>query len=105
MVAYKPSAVDQVKAWFFPIVLTIFATYIWQDIKEIKSDVKALMQQSSIDKTRIDNLERQVFLRGAIQHSVPAKTPSTPANNDMVLVCNGLCLDGRNKKVFETESV
>lgn len=104
MVARKSSALEQIKAWFFPILLSIFGTYIWQDIREIKSDVKALMQQSSIDKTRIDNLERQVFSRGAIVPE-PHRNPPTLPNNDMVLICNGLCTDGRNKKVFETESV
>lgn len=34
---------------------------IWNDVNEIKSDVKALMAQSNIDKTRIDALERQVY--------------------------------------------
>ena len=104
MVARKLSAVEQIKAWLFPILLSIFATYIWQDIREIKSDVKALMQQSNIDKTRIDNLERHVFSRGVVIPK-PAKNLPTIPNGDMMLVCNGLCIDGRNKRVFETESV
>lgn len=34
---------------------------IWHDVNEIKADVKALMAQSNIDKTRIDNLERMIY--------------------------------------------
>jgi len=104
MVTQKSKSVDQVKAWLFPVLLTVFGAYIWQDIKEIKSDVKQLMQQSSIDKTRIDNLERQVFSRGAVIPVLPTNPPAIP-NNDMVLICSGLSTDGRNKKVFEIESV
>lgn len=33
---------------------------IWRDISELRSDVKSLLAQSNIDKTRIDNLERDV---------------------------------------------
>ena len=38
---------------------------IWNDVNEIKADVKALMAQSNIDKTRIDNLERNVYKTSA----------------------------------------
>jgi hypothetical protein len=34
---------------------------IKDDVAEVKADVKALMVQSSVDKTRIDNLEREVY--------------------------------------------
>lgn len=105
MVKQATLTIDHVKAWLFPVLLTVFGAYIWQDIKEIKSDVKALMQQSSIDKTRIDNLERQVFSRGSLTPQQPKNLPTAPQNTDMILVCNGLCIDGRNKKVFETELV
>jgi hypothetical protein len=54
-------SVAQIKAWLFPSVITILAGIIWNDVKEIKGDVKALMAQSNIDKTRIDNLERVIF--------------------------------------------
>ena len=33
---------------------------IWRDISELRSDVKALLAQSNIDKTRIDNLTNDV---------------------------------------------
>lgn len=54
-------ATEKIKAWMFPGLITILATMLWYDIREIKQDVKALMAQTNIDKTRIDNLEREVF--------------------------------------------
>jgi hypothetical protein len=53
--------IEAFKVWIFPSLVSILAMMIWNDVSEIKSDVKALMAQSNIDKTRIDNLERNVF--------------------------------------------
>lgn len=64
--------VAQIKAWLFPAVITVLAGIIWNDVKEIKSDVKALMAQSNIDKTRIDNLERVIF-QGKPSSNVPTR--------------------------------
>lgn len=55
------STVDKVKLWVFPTLVSLIGLVIWQEIKEIKSDVKALLAQSNIDKTRIDNLERELY--------------------------------------------
>ena len=54
-------AVNAFKVWIFPSLASAMALLIWNDVNEIKGDVKALMAQSNIDKTRIDNLERVVF--------------------------------------------
>lgn len=54
-------SVAQIKAWLFPSLITILAGIIWNDVQEIKGDVKSLMAQSNIDKTRIDNLERVIY--------------------------------------------
>jgi hypothetical protein len=70
--------VDRIKLWAFPGVISILAAIIWQDVKEIKSDVKELIAQSAIDKTRIDNLEREVF-GNKMSASLPeAPSPSIP---------------------------
>jgi hypothetical protein len=61
---------SQFKSWIFPGLVTILGMMIWNDVTEIKKDVKALMLQSSVDKTRIDNLERQVY-----KHTVTYKVP------------------------------
>ena len=64
--------VAQIKAWLFPSIITVLAGIIWNDVQEIKSDIKLLMAQSNIDKTRIDNLERLVY-KATPTSSVPIK--------------------------------
>lgn len=59
--APKNDSFQAFKNWIFPGLVSILGMLIWQDVSEIKSDVKALMAQSNIDKTRIDNLERVVY--------------------------------------------
>lgn len=54
-------SIAQIKTWLFPSIITILAAIIWNDVKEIKNDVKSLMAQSNIDKTRINNLERLIY--------------------------------------------
>lgn len=55
------TVVSSFKIWLFPTMVSIIGVLIWQEISEIKSDVKALLAQSNIDKTRIDNLERVLY--------------------------------------------
>lgn len=57
----RPDPTAAIKTWLFPILMSGFAGLIWQDVTEIKADVKLLMAQSNIDKTRIDALERAVY--------------------------------------------
>lgn len=68
------STITAFKVWIFPSLVSIIALLIWNDVNEIKADVKALMAQSNIDKTRIDNLERQIFKTSS---SLPIKAPVT----------------------------
>jgi hypothetical protein len=58
--AQKNSVLNTVKLYFFPSIVTVISMMIWRDINELRSDVKSLLAQSNIDKTRIDNLERDV---------------------------------------------
>ena len=60
------------KVWIFPTLVSLVSLLIWNDVNEIKSDVKLLMAQSNVDKTRIDNLERQMFKA--------ANAPEAPSN-------------------------
>jgi hypothetical protein len=60
MIKENPS-IAAFKVWVFPTLVSLVSLLIWNDVNEIKSDVKLLMAQSNIDKTRIDNLERQLF--------------------------------------------
>jgi hypothetical protein len=68
------SAIVAFKVWIFPSLVSLLGLMIWHDVNEVKADVKALMAQSNIDKTRIDNLERLIYKKTA---SVPFDLPST----------------------------
>lgn len=71
-------SVRSLKVWIFPTLVSLVSLLIWNDVQEIKSDVKALMAQSYIDKTRIDNLERVVYEKRIETTSAnvpPTKTP------------------------------
>ncbi len=64
----QSSVIAEIKNWLFPGIVTIIGIFagmtlkdIKDDLSEVKSDVKALMAQSNVDKTRIDNLERQLY--------------------------------------------
>lgn len=54
------TAMQSFKAYLFPTLVSIISAMIWYDVTEIKQDVKQLMAQSNIDKTRIDNLEKRL---------------------------------------------
>lgn len=81
MVKKDSPAIEAFKLWVFPSLVSILAMMIWNDVNEIKADVKQLMAQSNIDKTRIDNLERQVYRSTA---SYPAQVPPVPTVREIV---------------------
>ena len=83
------STMDKIKVWAFPGMMSVLAAIIWQDVKEIKSDTKALLAQSMIDKTRIDNLEREVFGKKALNYKMPIKKPNEiprPKFTELIMV-------------------
>jgi hypothetical protein len=80
MIKKESAALEAFKIWIFPSLVSILAMMIWNDVSEIKADVKQLMAQSNIDKTRIDNLERQVFKSA----SYPAQIPPVPTVREVV---------------------
>lgn len=76
----KNDPINIIKSWLFPGVVTVLATVIWMDVTELKNDVKELLAQSNIDKTRIDGLEKQIdLINETILHNLPAQ-PSKPIN-------------------------
>jgi len=87
--------VAQIKAWLFPSVITLLAGIIWNDVQEIKADIKQLMAQSNIDKTRIDNLERLVYKNGT--------SSNYPTNNRKEVVNELLVAIIPNNKDIEIE--
>jgi hypothetical protein len=84
---------DKVKLWLFPVVVTVLASVIYKEILEVRSDVKQLLAQSNIDKTRIELLEKQVqmlnqavFFKKGIANNIPApnetKVITIPAKHE-----------------------
>ena len=63
-------AITAFKIWIFPGLVSIMGMMIWHEVSEIKSDVKLLLAQMNVDKTRIDNLERQIY-KTASSTSIP----------------------------------
>lgn len=90
------SSIQAFKVWIFPSLVSIVSLLIWNDVNEIKADVKALMAQSNIDKTRIDNLERVVYKTAA---SFPNSVPITP------IVFRNVATLPNNKFNIENEKV
>ena len=68
-------AIVAFKVWIFPSLVSLLGLLIWHDVNEVKADVKALMAQSNIDKTRIDNLERIVFKATTSAPVAPIEEP------------------------------
>lgn len=95
-------AIASFKVWVFPTLIGIIATIIWNDVKEIKSDVKLLMAQSNIDKTRIDHLEKEIedIKKNSelkLAGSDPAKLPDDSEENGFIFN-KDLFVDNRHKK-------
>ena len=86
--------IQTIKAWAFPTLLSVLAMMIWNDVNEIKADVKALMAQSAIDKTRIDNLERIIYKKEA---SLPVDRPNKE------LVFESFAILPSNRKTIKNE--
>lgn len=53
---------NQIKLWLFPALVSILAGIIYKEVLEIRADVKMLLAQSNIDKTKIEQLQKQVEL-------------------------------------------
>ena len=56
----KTSVMNGIKVYLFPTLVTILAMMIWHDVTELRSDVKSLLAQSNVDKTKIEILEKDV---------------------------------------------
>jgi hypothetical protein len=56
----KNSVANAIKIYLFPSLVSVLAIMIWRDVTELRSDVKSLLAQSNVDKTRIDNLTNDV---------------------------------------------
>jgi hypothetical protein len=72
------TVLDKFKLWLFPALVSILATVIYREVLEIRSDVKQLLAQSNVDKTKIELLEQQVktlntavFMQGKSTSALP----------------------------------
>jgi hypothetical protein len=97
MVKKESTALETFKIWIFPSLVSILAMMIWNDVNEIKADLKKLMAQSNIDKTRIDNLERIVYKTSS---SYPSQTPPLPRAEGIVAVLPNKEIEITNEKVL-----
>ena len=89
-----------IKLWIFPSLVSLVALLIWSDVNEIKSDVKMLMAQSNVDKTRIDNLERVVYKTAT---SFPASIPiETAVFREMAILPNNKLNIKNEKDLFRS---
>ena len=60
---------------------------IWNDVREMRTDMKQLIQQVAEDKVRIDNLERAVYHKSAFKVPFPpSELPRLPYRHEMVAV-------------------
>jgi hypothetical protein len=74
---------DKIKLYLFPGLASLLGLLIWtavndvkQELKAVREDMKILMAQSNIDKTRIDNLERVVYNGNLTTNRLPEKKPA-----------------------------
>lgn len=73
----KNSVGNALKIYFFPSLVTMLAMLIWRDVSELRSDVKALLAQSNVDKTEIQNLRRDVDMLNRQIFKMPATVAQT----------------------------
>ena len=99
----KGDSVQAVKTWLFPAIVTVLSTIIWMDVTELKNDVKQLLAQSNVDKTRIDNLQRQVDLLNARTMQLPVN--DNPGEPKPVSYVPGkeIILSDRKRKVSKSQ--
>jgi hypothetical protein len=82
MTKQNEAVVNTVRTWIFPGLAALVGAMMWSTLNEIRSDLKTLMSQSAIDKTRIDNLERAVFggKSGNTNFPTDRRLPEPPYN-------------------------
>lgn len=95
----EKSILTTVKVWLFPTVITVMSYMLYDDIKEIKSDVKKLLTQSASDHTEIENLKQNVTnLNNKVFVMTPVKDKSEfPINVDFIKTPVALIHDDSNK--------
>lgn len=96
----EKNVINTVKNWLFPSVLSVLAIILYDDIKEIKTDVKRLLAQSAADHVEINNLKQQVnYLNNKVFVNIPLNDiPSVPDSSYSRLVATIINNDETKKK-------
>jgi len=77
--------INAIKAYAFPTLLSLVSLMVYNDMQEVKSDIKALLAQSSEDKVRIDYLEKELLeLRRQKVMTLPSNDNDEPSKNQQV---------------------
>jgi exoribonuclease R len=96
----EKSVMNTVKVWLFPTVISILALMLYDDIKEIKSDVKQLLAQSASDHAEIMNLKNQVekLNNKVFATNFPENSPKVPLYpEDTIRITMALVQDDSNR--------
>lgn len=94
----EKTTIDYLKAYAFPGVLSVLTMIVYNDIQEVKSDVKSLLAQANADRVKIDYLEKEVEnLRKSktVLYSKPAENNNIP-NQQQPLIQSYAVLPGKD---------
>jgi hypothetical protein len=82
----EKNTINNIKTWLFPSIVAILGWMIKSDISEMKSDVKSLLAQSNIDKTKIEHLESDVQALNKAVFKISHSTPHSSKEKDSSVV-------------------
>ena len=54
------TTIEKIKAWAAPILFSSVTYLLWQDISEMKSDVKKILSESEYRRAKVETLEEDV---------------------------------------------
>ena len=83
-----------------PGLIAFSVAMIWNDIREMRSDIKVLLEQSATHKARLDNLERAIFKNAAVygEPFPPSDHNHKPLRYEMVAVLRDENLTPQNNE-------
>lgn len=55
------SVIKEIKVWITPALLSLVSMMLYQNMEEMKGDIKILLNQTAGDHARIENLEKTVI--------------------------------------------
>ena len=82
----EKNILNTIKAWILPSAITVLAMLIWRDINEMRSDVKILLAQSNVDKTKIEHLESDVQALNKAVFKISKNTSNSSREKDSSVV-------------------